>query len=450
MRGVLAAALVGACAGLAGLAGAEPATGGGPVLTLEEALAIALRDNLPLVNAELEVEKSTEGVEAIATRRLPELEVGVAERYHVTDESYTFEAGDLGTVPFPIPTTTVDVPTTPDFTTLVTASARLPLAQQYRIGLAIRQEELNRELADEQLRAHRQSVADDVKSAYYAISQTQGSLAAEAEMVEFLRELDVLVENRVAQQAALAYEAMEVEARLARSEARDQTLHNELASHKENLNRLMARDVATPFQVTETPPEPPFAVDMAQAQAEALAQRPEVREARIRVEHADTSYKIKQSEYFPDLDLVVSYTSPFGSELLPEDVTRVGLHARWEFYDWGRKSHQLAQHRASILQAKNDVRNTEAQVVLDVNVHIRRLQEARDAVEVARLSRQASREKLRVKLNQYRQQTVLLQDVLQTQADLAEADRELHNARLEVWKTTASLERAVGAEVGEE
>ena len=57
------------------------------------------------------------------------------------------------------------------------------------------------------------------------------------------------------------------------------------------------------------------------------------------------------------------------------------------------------------------------------------------------------REKLRVKTNQYQLQSVLLPDVLQVRAELADTDDRYQQALLEFWTAKADYELAVGEEV---
>src|SRR3954462_15900909 len=82
--------------------------GDGPVsdvLTLEQAVDLALANNFSVKNAALDVQKAGASVAALRTRRLPELSFSVLESRHLTRESYTFETGVFGTFPVigPVP-----------------------------------------------------------------------------------------------------------------------------------------------------------------------------------------------------------------------------------------------------------------------------------------------------------------------------------------------------------
>ena len=49
-------------------------------------------------------------------------------------------------------------------------------------------------------------------------------------------------------------------------------------------------------------------------------------------------------------------------------------------------------------------------------------------------------------MNQYRQQEVLLDDVLRAEADLTDANKQYHQALLSAWSSRAALDKAMGVE----
>ncbi len=81
-----------------------------------------------------------------------------------------------------------------------------------------------------------------------------------------------------------------------------------------------------------------------------------------------------------------------------------------------------------------------------MNSSFRKLQDSQAFVTVARLNRDAAREKLRVVTNQYRQQSALLKDVLAAQASLGQAEDQHRQAVLSLWQARANFEKAVGSD----
>ena len=81
---------------------------------------------------------------------------------------------------------------------------------------------------------------------------------------------------------------------------------------------------------------------------------------------------------------------------------------------------------------------------MEVGQDFRKLAEARQQLHVADLELDADREKVRVALNKYDAHAVLLKDVLQMKASLAEKTYNYQESILSFWTARADLEKAVG------
>jgi outer membrane protein TolC len=272
----------------------------------------------------------------------------------------------------------------------------------------------------------------------------QSGLEATEEALKLYRELDSLVERYVVQQVALKSEGLDVKTRLAKAEYEALTLRNSLASLNEQLNELLGRDIRTEFSVSSVPDVTRFEADLATAGTRALEQRPEVKEARLKVKQAEYDKRVKKAEYIPDISLTFNYLSLIHVEVLPTNVAAVGVLVSWNPFDWGRKKRELAEKSKTIEQADNGLRETETLVLIDVHSRFRKLQEARALLRVSQLAQEATGEKLRVTMNKYAQQAVLLKDVLQTQAERAEANHQYRQALLSFWTAKADYEKALG------
>ena len=417
------------------------------VLTLERAVTLALQNNRQVNNAALELGKSGDQIAAFKTKRLPALKLDATEAYLLTPIELEFKQGDLGVPPTgPIPDKDTKIRTPRKPMTAITSSVTQPLSQLYRIGLGIDQLEVGRGINEEELRSQRHLVIDNVKRAYYGLLQTQSSLDALEETITFYRGLDRLVGEYVKQQTAFKYESLDVKTRLSKSDYDALTFRNTLASQREQLNNLLARDIRTKFRIVPVPEMTEFETDLSAAQAQALRQRPEVNRAQLQIKHAEYDYKIKRAEYIPDLNLVVNYFSPITSEVLPRNIAFVGLQLSWEYYDWGRKSNEMAARSKSIEQAKTSSSDLQSQVLLEVNSAYRKLQESRAALRVSQLAQETQQEMLRVAMNKYKDQSALLKDVLQVQASSADANKQYQQALLSLWTARADFEKAIGEE----
>jgi outer membrane protein TolC len=420
----------------------------GDRLTLDAAIRIAVENNRQVQSARLQVEKAQADVATARTRRLPVFEIDAAGSQLMTPVGFAFPQGAFGEFPGigPVPATdtTVTVPRRP--TVYVSSQVSQPLTQLIRAGLHIRSAAAARDIELERTRAQELSIVNSVKRLYFGILQTESGLIATEEAIALYRELDRTLQVRVAQQVALRGDALDVQFRLAQEELTRTTARNTLATQKEQLNSLLGRDVRHDFEVEGVPELSASADDLDAARTQALERRPDVREARLKLEQADLDRRVKKAERIPDVSVAVSYTSNFNIDILPTNLATVGLKLTWEPFDWGRRGHELAAKSRTVEQARLNVREAEDRTVLEINSRFRTMSEQRARLNVARMAQATSREKLRVKTNQFQLRAALLPDVLQVRAELADADDRYQQALLGFWTAKADYDLAIGQE----
>ena len=428
---------------LPALAVAQPAP---ETLSLDAAIKLAVDSNRALEASRLQVAKAQEDLAVARTRRLPNFETSVQASQLLTPVDFSFPAGSFGDIPGvgPIPAvdTAVSSPTRPSF--YVSSQVSQPLTQLVRIGLGIRNASTSIEIEKEHVRENQRSLVNNVKRLYFAILQTESALTATDEAISLYKELDRTLTVRVAQKVALKSDSLDVQLRLAQEEVTRMSYANTLASQKEQFNQLLGRDVRTAFDVTDVAPVSASEIDVEAAQKRALADRPDVREARLKVTQADLDRRSKKAERIPDVSLAVSYLSNFNIDVLPQNMAAVGVQVKWEPFDWGRKRSEFTAKSHTVEQARLNVREIEDKAVLEINSRYRTLTEARAMLHVARLGQDSAREKLRVKTNQYQIQAALLSDVLGLRAELASSTDRYQQSLLAFWTAKADFEHAVG------
>ena len=144
----------------------------------------------------------------------------------------------------PIPATESKIRHPARFTTYTTGAFDQPITQQYKIGLGIRATELGRQIAREDVRAERQKIAAEVRTAYFDLVATQAGVEAAREAVKTLEEAQRVTMRYIAEQTVLRGDALEVDARLAKGRYELSVAENGLATQREHLNQLLGRDLA--------------------------------------------------------------------------------------------------------------------------------------------------------------------------------------------------------------
>jgi len=422
---------------------------GAQTLSLNDAIALGLQHNRMVANAALQVEKTEHDVALARMKRLPTLKIEAQGSQLLRPVDVMFSRGAFGELPGigPIPATDTAITTPAGMNFLINAQAQQPLTQLFKLNLNVQLNEASREYDKEQFRDARLGLVDEIRRLYYAIAQTNASLEANQQQIALLQELNRVVTTRMAQQVALKADGLNVESRMAQSELQRLTLRHTLDSQKEQLNHLIGRDLRTSFDVADVPDATIEEVDLTIAQTRAIEARPDVKQARVKLQQAELARKMAKTDYLPDVGLAVSYIMPLNIEGAPHQIASAAIQMQWEPWDWGRKARTLASKDLGIQQARNSVSETEERAVLEINTRFRTLEQMRAQLRVTRIGQDVARENARMRLTQYQVQAALLSDVLQTQSSLADSNSQYQTALAAFWSARADFERSLGKEM---
>jgi outer membrane protein len=414
--------------------------GDAPVLTLSQAIQVAVDHNRLVSIAGLDIVKAKWAVAQTRTKRFPAITTYLFASGDITSPTFTFPAGSFGS---PVP---VSFSLSKGITGYASVQAAQPLSQLYQIHLAIREQELSADLAGEQYKGKRQSTVASVKQAYYATLQTKSALDAAQALVKQYEETDREATQYLEQKSVLKSDSLEVKAKLAQARYQIIQLQDTLTTQKEQLNELLGRDLDIAFRTEAVAPITPAEMELKTARQTALEQRPEVKEAEIDTRRADYDRKLSKAKYIPDVGAAVHYLDPINTEILPQNILSAGLELKWDPFDWGGRKDEVRQKDASVQQSHYQLQETQAQVLLDVDNNFRKLEESRSLLDVAQAGLDAAKEKLRETSDQFKHSAVLMRDLLQQEAAVANAEHDYQQSLLAFWNAKAAFEKALGEE----
>jgi outer membrane protein TolC len=419
-----------------------------PLLTIDEAVTLALQQNRLVKNSVLESEKYDFQVSTARSRRKPQFQFSMLGGELLRPFDFTFPKGAFGTYPGvgPIPGTEAKVHTPAVFTTYLTGSIDQPLTQQYKIGLGIHLTELGREIAREDVRAERQKIAAEVRNAYFNLFAVQASVDAAREAVKTFEEAQRVTVQYVSEKTVLRADALEVDARLAKSRYDLSVSENSLETQREALNQLLGRDLSASFRVDFIPEQGGSDLTLDSARQEASANRPETRQAHLKEKQAEYDRRLAKAQYIPDLSLELRYQGINNVQVLPQNVATAGFLLTWEPFDWGRRHNKVVEATKTIEQARNGLQETESQVAVEVGAKYRKWQEASLLLKASRIAQEAAAEQFRVTGSKYKEKAALLRDLLQAQAQSAETNFQYQQALSSHWSAFAELRKAMGEE----
>jgi len=417
-------------------------------LTLDEAVSLALKHNTDIANSALDVSKAKDRARAFRSFLFPKFSFYALGSEQLTPVDITIATGTL--VPQsaigPIPDHDVKYSTPIQPTGFLVSRAAQPLSSLYRVHLTLKALDISAQLAQQKARGKRQDVVRNVKQLYYNIAQAQSSLEVARESIQLYKEVERLTEKYVLEQTALKSQLLQAQASLANAEQSELVISNQQATQKEQLNDLLGRDVLTEFTVTAIDGQANSPnVDLVAARKKALAQRPELQQAQLKILQSEAELRAKRAEYIPDISVEFnSITLLNFNSFLPGGTYSAGASLSWEPFDWGRKRNEIAEKKDTVAQDKNTEVSTKRKIILDVDDKYRQMQQSWSKLRAAKLSQEAAAENLRVGKNQYEVQASLLQVVFQAETNAAQANSDYAHGLADYWTARAEFERALG------
>jgi outer membrane protein TolC len=420
-------------------------------LTLDDAIHQALKATAAVQNAAIESEKLAERRASLKTQLLPSARVYGLAAQPFSPFDFTISKGSLGTDSGGAPLPAADARFQNSARPIGIAAATLsePLSQIPSIRRGVRIVDLQKQIADEQSRLERQTLVRDVRQLYYGIQSLGSALRAAEEGVRLSQEVVRVTSEYAAKRQVLDVDYLEAQVHLARFNENVLDIESQRDTLESKLNHKMGRDILTEFTVPEIPEssetQPALDPDLATARQRALAERPEVRQAHLKLEQARLELSNAAATFNPTiaaelLGIELINVTP----LLPNHIGAAGVSLTWEPFTWGRRKHDLAARRDDIQEAMNLEKEASSEVQVDVAEQFRRLELAAAKLRVASLSRQMAAESLRIAQKQYAVEYSLLKTVLEAQTNLENADANYQRIVSDLWAARAEYDRALG------
>lgn len=419
---------------------------GAPVLSLEAATARAREANRTLQAQRLDVDKASARLAAFTTKKLPAIDLSLTSGSLLAPLDFHFPQGVFGVNPVsgPVPQADSVVRVDPAFQSVLFATVRQPLTQLRRIDFGAQALSVSRDIATEQVRGREAEITAGVKKLYYGIVQAEAGMRAREESVRLHRELVRVVEQYASQGAVLNSDLLAMRAALVKAEHELASVRNAATGFREQLNALTGRDLDDPFAVELLQPSAMSDDDLRVAEARAVADRSEVRIARMQAAQAGFDLRAARKPFMPDVTAAFTYSGLYNFNILPQHGALLGVLVTWEPWDWGRAKAERQEKSLVINQAELAARETEVMVRVDVRARFRSVQEAFDLVKVTTTAREAARERVRIVSERLREQAALERDQVEAQARLAQADFDYQQAVAAYWTARAEFERARG------
>jgi outer membrane protein TolC len=433
MRRFLALLVV--CCAVATLSSLNAAAGEARVITVDEAVAMAIAQNASLQAARARLEAGQAAASSTARRLAPAIHL--ADEYQHYNDAFIVPMG--GGAVFPV---------RKQDTNLFTVAADQPLLGLLRLSADYSGQEKSAEAGAAQVQSAELSLRQAVEILYLRVFEAK---ALEGTALASERELnDRLGVARAQLTTGVLTEADVLRVQVAAANARQQAIqaHSQELVSRAGLLALMglpADDAGVTFvepksllESGQKRPEPSAAQD------QALSGRPEILQTRLSLQAGEHQRRARLYALLPEIDLEGAYLRSYGQIVLPTNSAFIGLNAKWAIWEWGAS---YAAYRASQAQARAaafDLENQKQQIRAEVTSGMAQLDAAASAISLAEQTIASAEEAYRVTQAQLQAGTATTTDLLEAQSALTQARLNYLRAQYELAISRVNLRRALG------
>ncbi len=416
------------------------------VLTLQEAVRVALEKNPAVQAANAYADAVEKGIAEARAAHLPQ--IGFSEGFtrsnnpvYVFGSLLTqrqFTAGDFAL-------NTLNTPTPLDnFRTQFTAS--LPLFDAGQTTRRVRDARLNAAGAAQERQRTRQEVVYDVVKAYLnELLARENVRVAEASLAMTKADL-ARAQARQDQGLAVPSDLLSAKVQLAQAQQDLLQAQNAVALAQAGLDVAMGvpEDSAQPVEGTLSEITAD-AGTVAERQQRALTLRPDFLEADLGRQRAENGRRMARAEFLPTVNLFSSWeedNQTFAAR--GGNNWMLGASLNFNVFDGGARRARVAAAAARQRQAEAQVARMAAGVRLQVREAYLNLDTARQRVEVSRAARSEAAESLRIVQNRYEAGLATITDLLRVETANTAAQKNYLNAVFDLRLSYAALELSTG------
>jgi len=417
-------------------------------LSLEEAIASGLEASPGLHASRMKVESMAAKSREIEAGRLPSIKFGGG--YMRLSEVPPFEV-TLPIFPNPI------VVSQNYFNSF---NLRLGFQQAlftgFRLQAGAESAQMLEESAGQDLEKDRAEFIFAVKNAYWELARAREFEKVIEENIrqvgEHLKDVRAFFEQGL----LTKNEVLRVELELSNAELMRIDARNAAAVALTALNNLIGWPLDTDVDLTTSAESQASRLPAAEPPGEepavetALANRPELKSAELRIRASEFSLKAARAGYYPQVFLSGNYyyLRPNSRFMPAKDrfnaTWDLGISVSLDIWNWGQTKSQAEQAEAQLAQARDARKILEDQAVLEVTQSRLSLARAKEKVRVASQAVGQAEENLRVTREEFKQGVALNADVLDADVALVQAQMNRTQAAIDLVLAQARLEKALG------
>jgi outer membrane protein TolC len=207
------------------------------------------------------------------------------------------------------------------------------------------------------------------------------------------------------------------------------------------LNTAMGIPADTPTEVQDILVYQPMTIDRSQLLGQALTQRPEFKQARLRVSEAEARARRAFRDFFPDISAAGAYG---GTRSEFNEIWELRLELQWSIFDGGNRLSRFRETKALIDAAQARVKATELDISREVEQAQLNVGEAQERIAAAQTAVASAQENFRLAQGRFDAGVGTILELTDAQLFLTQAQNTEAQALADYRIALARLERAIG------
>jgi len=414
-------------------------------ITLQEAVQLALRHNHVVRIAAFGVQEKEHSKDIARSAYYPVLRNDSAVDHFTDTQFIGIPAGSLGTVggtPLPEQSTILNQ----GGHTFITSKTSLtqPLSELWKIKSA--NDVAAAELSETRSRAHQteNQVALHVHQLYYRILVLQSHKQAAAAKIEANDALQAERTQQVKFGSTLEEEAIESRAQSLEAKQDLLTTDLQLSDLTMQLNDAIGLPLNTPLTLDPAVKQVTNSCEREQCLRTAFESHPEIAEARATVEKASAATRLAKRQYIPDVEAFVHYDYTDQVPFLVRNFGTFGVHLGYDLFDGGRRNAAIAESKAQLSQAEENLARVKEEVELRVQTAYNKLERTRQMMKVSEQLLALRTESHRVSVQQVQEGSALRSQARMAAARELEAKTSFLQSQLEYIQANDEMTEAIG------
>jgi outer membrane protein TolC len=424
-------------------------------LTIDDAVALALRTNPQLAAARSRVEASDVNASSVTRRMLPAIRVSDEAQLWNAPFAIVFPGGaggsmgTGGTMGMSAPAFVVRNRETNTFV----ASFDQPLLGLFRAN--DERETLSEQTASarSQIAAAESDIRQAVETQFLHVFEAQALEQIANASVHELSEQVTVAKARLASGVITNADLLRIEVAVANAQQQGLEAHSQAQTARAQLFAAMGIMPGEGAELTLVEPATRLASARSRSTAPSLgsllpqaqAHRPELKQQEHLVLAADRQVAAKTYALLPDIDAEGAYIRTDGQLFAPPNQAYLGLKATWAIWEWGATN---LQRKAAAIQADAARRDQEVlarQIEAELTASVAQGDAARGAVDTAGKALASAQEAYRVTDAALKAGAATTTDLLESESALTQARLNLTRAEYDLVLSDVAMAHATGA-----